>query len=237
MPYIQRVKCLGFVDLRQCRNSTSLKVIDADLSIGVKSNNLFQFNGDFRANNNGDLITMINTASGLQNVMFNQSSITKVGNFNFPNSINTGGFFRLCGSLIECGDFSSPSTTNFSDAFRENYQLKKIGIITLGAACTNLNFCFRLNYNLTEIIFAGTLSGVTTINQAFFNNYSLRSLILPDITIGFDIRDTQITGQNLQDLFDSIGTADGTQTITLPNFTSGEPTGIATGKGYTIAYA
>ena len=67
--------------------------------------------------------------------------------------------------------------------------------------------------------------------------YNLERLITPNLTIGIDVSDTSLTGQNLQDWFTSLGTASGSQTITLPLFTSGEPTAIATGKGYTIAYA
>jgi hypothetical protein len=81
------------------------------------------------------------------------------------------------------------------------------------------------------------LEGVTDTTNTFLENRSLRRLILPNLTIGFDIRATQITGQNLQDLFTSLGTASGAQIITLPTFTTGEDTTTATGKGYTIAYA
>ena len=121
--------------------------------------------------------------------------------------------------------------------FIQSYTIRSIGTITVGAALTNI-FRFALNaFSLQGVEFSGNMSNVTNTTSAFGGCYNLERLITPNLTVGIDVSDTSLTGQNLQDWFTSLGTASGSQTLTLPLFTSGEPTAIATGKGYTIAYA
>jgi hypothetical protein len=111
-----------------------------------------------------------------------------------------------------------------------------MGTLTTSSSLTNISQAFYFCKLLNEIELTECVS-ITNTTNAFAGCPALRRLVLPNLTRGFNISETQITGTNLQDLFTSLGTASGAQTITLPTFTTGEDTTIATGKGYTIAYA
>jgi hypothetical protein len=169
----------------------------------------------------------------LQSIFF-RSNITEVGDLTFTNGTPHAIAMMQESSIRKAGIITIPKVTSMSDAFRSapieelNIQVEDVTNITRVVLD-----CFRL----MTLVMTGSMANVTITGQAFVRARSLRKLILTGITVGFDIRDTQVSGQNLQDLFTSLGTANGSQTITLPNFTIGESTTIATNKGYTIAYA
>jgi hypothetical protein len=112
-----------------------------------------------------------------------------------------------------------------------------VGDITVTTDLTNISSLARYSRSIRRIVFVGDLSNVTDIANAFQLTSSLLKLILPNLTIGFDISYTAMSGTPLQDLFTSLGNANGAQTLTLAAFTIGQSTTIATNKGYTIAYA
>ncbi len=169
---------------------------------------------------------------------FDTSAISEIGNLTFSN-VNSGNLNQMFRNsrIRKVGNIYAPMATDLLQMFIGNKVLTEIGTITVGSSLTRLSTTFNRCESVRKIEFLGDMSGVTNTFAAFTDCFSLKRLLLTGITVGFDIKETQITGQNLQDLFDSLGTASGAQTITLPAFTSGEPTGIATGKGYTIAYA
>jgi hypothetical protein len=196
---------------------------------------LFLRSGDVR-DSQGQPISINNTVfTGSLISTFDTSSITTLGDIILPNATATvQAFFNS--KIQEVGNINVGSV-NTLVLFFGSSQLQKVGTITVGTNLTSLDRAFQNVYNLRRLVFAGDMSSVTNTNLTFQNAWGLQELILPNLTVGFDIRATAITGTNLQDLFTSLGTASGSQTITLPTFTIGEPTTIATGKGFTIAYA
>ena len=76
----------------------------------------------------------------------------------------------------------------------------------------------------------------TTSSRPFGGCNFLEELILPNCQSGFSIIDCRMGATALDALFTSLGTASGTQTITI----TGNPgaasctTSIATNKGYTV---
>lgn len=204
--YLERIVCLNQVNLRQSRDLANIKVINADNSVGFKSNELYRNTSDFRFNEYGDLCNYFNTGTGFQNVQFNESLISEFGNINIPNASNIGGFFTNCKNLKKVGNMSFISATDLTSFFQGCFILNSIGTINVNNA-TTINSMFNSCYSLGEIIFTGSLSLVTVTTNAFAVCRALRRLIIPGLRVGFDIRATQITGQNLQDLFTSLGTA------------------------------
>jgi hypothetical protein len=196
---------------------------------------LFNLSGDFR-DSQGQPISINNTVfTGSLIATFSISSITELGDLIVPNATSSGSTF-VFSKIKKVGNIDL-SLVNTLVLFFGSSDLQKAGTITVGTNLTSLDRAFQNVYNLRRLVFAGDMSSVTNTNLTFQNDWGLQELILPNLTVGFDIRWTAVSGQALQDLFTSLGTASGTQTITLPNFTSGEDTSIATGKGYTIAYA
>jgi len=195
----------------------------------------FRYSGDIR-DSNGQPLSFNNTNfSGSLTLTFSTSSITELGDFIFPNvTAQLQCFYNS--KIQEIGDMDLSSINSLFFFFALS-DLRKVGTITVGTNLTTIRLLADDCYNVRKLIFAGDMSSVTNTANAFDNTWNLQELILPLMQVGFDISDTAMSGTPLQDLFTSLGNANGAQTITLPNFTSGESTTIATNKGYTIAYS
>jgi hypothetical protein len=198
-------------------------------------NNSFTRSGDIR-DSQGQPISINNTVFTSSIIAtFINSSITKLGDIILPNATGTVQTFNTS-KIQEVGNINVASVNTLLQFF-VNSDLQKVGTITVGTNLTNIQQFIQNVHNLRRLVFAGDMSSVTNTTNAFQSAWGLQELILPNLTVGFDIRNTAVSGQALQDLFTSLGTASGSQTITLPTFTIGEPTTIATTKGFTIAYA
>jgi hypothetical protein len=238
--YLQRVKARGITSAVSCIDCADLRIYDFPLDVNFSNNvqQIFENAGDVR-DGNGQPINIDSqafTGGNLFQICL-RANVKKIGNIttNYTNA-HFGSAFRE--SMIEeIGDISFNSVTVFTFFALTAIQLKKIGTISGNTISGSMQQAFDNARQLVTLVFNADMSGVTNTAFTFLNCLSLRRLILPNLTRGFDIRATQITGQNLQDLFTSLGTASGSQTITLPTFTIGEDTSIATTKGYTIAYA
>lgn len=101
--------------------------------------------------------------------------------------------------------------------------------------CTNI-FGFARDSTLVREITLTNLGLVDNTGYAFSNCDSLSKLILQGLTIGFDIHYSNMGTQALNDLFDSLGTANGAQTITITSNPGALTcdTSIATLKGWTV---
>jgi len=195
----------------------------------------FVGSGDIR-DSNGQPLSFNNTNfSGSLTVTFLDSSITELGDFIFPNvTAQVQCFYNSKIQEIGDIDLSSISSLFFFFALSD---LRKVGTITVGTNLTTIRLLADDCYNVRKLIFAGDMSSVTNTANAFDNTWNLQELILPLMEVGFDISFSAITGTPLQDLFTSLGNANGAQTLILAAFTIGQSTTIATNKGYTIAYA
>ena len=235
--YLQKINWIGSITSLIANRTPALKVLGIDYSQTLTQIQ-FSESGDFRADDNGGLVNL-NTDVNFAIGSFADSNIKKLGNINSALSTSHNNIFRFCQNLKSVGSINAINTTSLLDAFRDNIRLKSIGTISVTTSLTQMTRAFRFCRFLSEIVFSGDMSGVNSISDCFTQNLSLRRLILPNITIGFDIRDSQITGDNLQDLGASLGDYNGVglQTITLPAFTIGEPTTVFTDKGYIVAYA
>jgi hypothetical protein len=192
----------------------------------------------FFLNSSGVLLEIGNifSSTAQMNNAFTYSGVVKVGNIN-NTTVWTGNQLRFMfqfSRVREVGNIDFPNLTGNLAGFLQQSNVVKIGTIN-APLITNIDN-FANNCPVEELVFTdcALITGVLT---AFIGARNLRKLITPNLTRGLDVRDTQLTGTNLQDWFTSLGTASGSQTITLPTFTIGEPTTIATTKGYTIAYA
>jgi len=217
------------------RGCNMLKIYDYPLlNSSYSANGLFEdaAQGGIRDKNNNPI--EINNPMGADFRVFCRfSGVDKLGDINLPNALVD--FMFYFSNISEIGNmyFDGVGAT---DRMFQNSRIRKVGTIQVSSALTNI---FRMFFIVTleEIIFTGDMSGVTNTLDAFDRNPALKRLLMPLISVGFDISGNSIAGAPLQDLFTSLGNANGAQTITLPNFTSGESTTIATNKGYTIAYA
>jgi hypothetical protein len=220
---------------RAVRGCNMLKIYDYPLLNSTNiANGLFEdaAQGGIRDKNNNP-IEINNPTGGDFRVFCRFSGVDKLGDINLPNAWVD--FMFQFSNISEIGNMYFDGVGNTNRMFL-NSRIRKVGTIQVSSALTSI---FRMFFFVTleEIIFTGDMSGVTNTGGAFDINSALKRLLMPLMSVGFDISDSSISGTPLQDLFTSLGNANGAQTITLPNFTIGQSTTIATNKGYTIAYA
>jgi hypothetical protein len=228
------------------RNSTKLTVLDTDIPIDALGSGAF--------------IQAISLRKECGNIVINgqnsESGFRKFGNLTLGNNNLASTFINSL--LEECGDITATANnTNVSSFFNGARRLRKVGAISgpifnssnmfqncillesvLITLSLNTSFSnFANNCISLESLVVNNANFITNTGNMILNCYSLSELILNGITIGFNAANTALTPQSLQDLFTSLGTANGSQTITLPTRLNTEPTTVATGKGWTIAYA
>jgi hypothetical protein len=171
--------------------------------------------------------------------MFNLSYIKKVGNLTSPAS-TSGGFTNVFqnSAIEQVGNVTLLNATQLANFFYQAYNLHTIGVITAPNA-VSLTAMFTGCNSLKEIVFTdcSNVTTVTTGSAGTFNLcYSLSKLIMPGMRIGFSIAGCNLTAQALNNLFTSLGTASGAQTIIV----TGNPgaatcdTSIATNKGFAV---
>jgi hypothetical protein len=170
--------------------------------------------------------------------MFNGSWIRKLGDISSSGGATMTANVFQNSSIEQVGNVTLPNATDMSNFFYQAYNLHTIGVITAPNA-VGLASMFTGCNSLKEIVFTdcSNVTTVTTGSQGTFNLcYSLSKLIMPGMRIGFHIAGSNLTAQALNDLFTSLGTASGSQTIIV----TGNPgaatcdTTIATAKGYTV---
>jgi hypothetical protein len=205
------------------------------LTLNTSVSTMFQRGGsNLKYFNNENL----NIDSPVISNMFNLSWIKRIGNITSTGGTTlTGNVFQ--NSLIEqVGNVTLPNAIDITNFFYQAYVLHTIGIIDTPLAA-NISAMFTNCNALTQIIFTdcSNITTVTTGSQGTFNQcYSLSKLIMPGMQIGFSIAGCNLTEDALNDLFTSLGTASGSQTIVV----TGNPgastcdTSIATNKGFTV---
>lgn len=182
--------------------------------------------GDLNLTNAADIRTLLSN-----------SQISEVGDITATSISSNLGFsvFQYCLRLYKVGNVNITST-NCNSIFQQCINLREVGIITIDSGTTQINNMFLNCVLIDTIIFGGDMSGLTALTNTFNNCANLRVLIMPNVTVGFTIANCQLGTQELDDLFTSLGTASGSQTVIV----TGNPgaatcdTSIATGKGWTV---
>jgi hypothetical protein len=142
--------------------------------------------------------------------MFQNSSVLSIGNINAPNATNMSNFVRNCKNLMKLGIIDAPNVNNLTSAF-------------------------AYGSNINEIVFTN-LSNVTTTTLMFYFAFGVERFVCPGLTRGFDISGNAMSETALNEMFTSLGTASGSQTIIV----TGNPgaatcnTTIATTKGFSV---
>ena len=212
----------------------SIRVFQYDVPLTGNYQNSFQYMGNALAPD-GTPIDFTNSITSQANSTFTYATIQQIGNLSFSNATQLTGTFSLCTALTDVGTINVPSNTTFSSFFNNCISLKNVGTISTTSSLTSIRQMFLSCVSLLGVEITNC-SGITDTVNAFYLCYNLRSLILTDITVGFDIRYSMLEADALDALFTSLGTANGSQTITITNNPGAATcdTTIATNKGYTI---
>ena len=169
-------------------------------------------------------------ATNAVNILLNLVDTVQIGNLSF-DSATTGptvtGF-----KLRTIGNVNIPLVSSFGIG---GHVLKAIGTITTGPSLTSLVSAFA-NSRLLENVAIINCVNVTNTASMFNLCYSLKNVTLNGLKVGFTVPPCNMDETAFINLFNSLGTAAGSQTIVITgNITLSAPTiAIATGKGYTI---
>jgi hypothetical protein len=176
----------------------------------------------------------INSNATLFTGFFSYSNIKKIGNINLPNCTSIQAFAINC-DVIEVGDVYAPLATAVMQAFRDCVNLTKVGTITFSSGTTLVNEMFY-NCNIEEIVITNSMANVTNVTNFVGASYNFKRLVTPNLTRGVSLPYAKMTADALNEFFTSLGTAAGSQTITIRG-NPGDATcdiSIATSKGYTV---
>lgn len=153
--------------------------------------------------------------TGLNSAFTNCFLLTEIGTWTFTqNILNTAGTFQGCASLVKAPDWNLSFATS---------------VATMFSGCTNLASIPEYN-----------LAGVTSVTtNMFLNCYQLQKGKTTGLRYTITYQNCKLSRTALVDIFNGLGTAVGTQSITITSnygaasLTAGERA-IATGKGWTI---
>ena len=201
-------------------------------------------------------IPLFNTSSvtHMGHMFYNCQSLQSIPLFNTSSVTYMDYMFRYTQLReIPLLDFTNLRSVNY--AFADNIKLKKINNIDYSnividnafARCPsfvefegNISGCTSLLYTFYESSFKSIIlnncGSLTVTTQAFISSRNLGKLILTGIKVGFSIANCQMSATALNELFTSLGTANGTQSIIITgNYGAATcNTSIATAKGWTI---
>jgi TATA-box binding protein (TBP) (component of TFIID and TFIIIB) len=160
--------------------------------------------------------------------------IQRIGNISCPNVTTWNQFAFNASSLVQVGNVSLPSSTVNTNVFSNCFALQKVGSISLPAA-TSLDGFFSTCKSLKEANFTD-VSLVTNTSNMFVACSSLERVTLTGLRVGFTVAGCAMSAAALNDLFTSLGTASGSQTIIVTNNPGAATcdTTIATAKGFSV---
>ena len=142
------------------------------------------------------------------------SRIKKFGNMTFNGS---GGLTTAMSSsdVEEIGDINLGNHNTLTSMFQNNFNLRKIGTITIGGTAVNITTMFQNCYSLQEIVFTDCANVATIPPTTFATCTSLRRLVLPNIVLSVTAPVGCLQRTALVELFDSLGSPLVTKTLTI----------------------
>ncbi len=215
--------------------------VKGDFSSGTNFIQTFRFSGDFDTSE----MSMPTSGIGLSATFgetFKRSftSATDVEFFKgvtYPSSIFNASNLQRFGTDTNRIRFDSLSNANgFYQMFQNAQDLTQAYFLEAQTAPLGMFRAFRECQALV-IIDAIDASGVTNMTATFQNCFSLAWLRLVGITVSFDLSDCNFSREGLVQVFNDLGTATATVTVTnnagVPDLTPAD-IAIATGKGWTV---
>jgi hypothetical protein len=175
-----------------------------------------------------------NSATSFAATFANNNYIRKVNNISSTSVTTALQMFSATKNIWYCGNITLPICTTLQNMFSTADNLIYVGLIDTPLV-QNLSATFNGCRSLQSVEFTD-LSLCTITVSAFTGCTSLEFAILPNLTVGFSVASTAMGAQALNDMFTSLGTAAGVQTIIVSN-TPGAATcdtTIATSKGFIV---
>jgi hypothetical protein len=222
-----------------CYSLSELKPFDTSNVTGQASSFRETFNGCRSLSDFSwvDFSSYETTTGGY--ALFKDTAIEKIPKiWNTSQPISLGGLFNGNITLRYANIPSNVQANNIGYAFNSCYNLDGVSLFDT-SQCTNIGYAFNGCYNISYLP-AFNFSGVTTTGTNSFRNCtSLRWSDVYGLVVTHTYQNCKLSREAIVNVFNNLGTASGSQTITLTqNPGSGDLTptdiAIATGKGWTV---
>ena len=201
-------------------------VPDFDFSNVITCSSMFSSSGIKHFSSN-----TLTIATGLSNLFASCSNINRIS-LNIPLATNLNNLATNAYSLQEL-EINGGNLLNLQTSFSFCNALKKV-TLTGTQNVTDMYGLFYQNSSIREIVVDATSVG----NAALFADdaFCLEKLIMTGLKVGTSLKNTLLSAQALNDFFTSLGTATGSQTITITGSYGAATcdTTIATAKGFTV---
>ena len=228
----------GYRMFTGCYSLSELKPFDTSNITGQGSSFREMFNGcrllsDFSW---VDLSSYETTTEGY--ALFKDTSIKKTPTiWNTSQLVNFNGLFEAL-THLEYVDIDSNVQVSAMDEMFNGCTILKEAPLFDTSQCTDIDYAFYNCRNLPSLP-AYDFSSVTTAVDTFFNCYYLRWSDVYGIVVAHSYNNCELSREAIVNVFNNLGTASGSQTITVtnnPGATELTPTdiAIATGKGWTV---
>lgn len=170
------------------------------------------------------------------------TSVQRVGDLDLPNI--TSMVRMLNGLIYQVGNITAPAATSLQHFCNGNISINSLGLIDVPQN-TDLRDAFLNANNLPSVRFTDCSQVTLVTNNTFDDCWSLERLVMPGMTLGLRLNETNLGIVGFNEFATSLGTASGAQNITVTNtpfgalLTAADATAVAiaavmTGKGYTI---
>lgn len=144
-------------------------------------------------------------AAGMTSIL-GGSRIKKFGNVTFLGNGGLSTAMAASPSMEEVGNVNIGAHNNLTSMFQNNFNLRKIGTITISGTAVNITTMFQNCYLLEEIVFTDCSNVSSLSSTPFATCVSLRRLVLPGITREVTAPVGCLQRAALVELFTSLGT-------------------------------
>jgi len=176
-------------------------------------------------------------------------NITESPNYDFSSTTTLVSTYQQCYNLKTIPPINTPNATNSRNMFNQCFSLSDYsGSIDLSGVTTGyamFGYCYSLRrlppLDLSSMNANTSMDSNTTTGRFFYLNYNLRDVELNGLTRKVDLRQTQFDRDGLVKIFNSLGTAAGSQVINITAVPGAADLSaadllIATNKGWTVTY-
>jgi len=177
------------------------------------------------------------------------TDITGSPSYDFSNATTLQSTYQECYNLKTIPPINAPNATDSRYMFYICYSLSDYsGSIDLSGVTTGygmFSFCYSLrrlpSLDLSSMNANTSMDLNTSTGRFFYLNYNLRDVELNGLTRKVDLRGTQFDRDGLVKIFNSLGTAAGSQVINITAVPGAADLSaadllIATNKGWTVTY-
>jgi hypothetical protein len=189
-----------------------------------------------------DVFPSFSTSATVLQSALSAFNIRQVGDITAASCTSTQSMYSAS-QVTKVGTFTGASVTNATAMYQGTYLLTGEVRLSMASLITATNM-FN-GSSVASVVFISSCAAITTTTTMFFLASNLNNCVMPNLTRGVSFVNTSMGNYGMSNFANSIGTASGTQNITVTGTPFGQllaaadATAVAiaaviTGKGYGI---